>query len=260
MSTLRARLAGQRGFTLIEMLVAMAMGLIVIATATALIVTGMNDTGLVTGREQAVQEGRTGLESLVQELNSGCLVSDVSPVQAATAAGITPLVASDANDLVFVSGVGDSVNPTPTEHVISINANHALIDTSYAYSGSPTALDTPADWTFASAPQGISILMEYAAPEPGTPLFQYFSYTNPANTTADSLDAATPFTPAEMPLSADTSAVNAAANVAEVDITVVSEPTAPQEQAAGSAEFDDAVTFRLTTADPSSLGTNYPCD
>jgi prepilin-type N-terminal cleavage/methylation domain-containing protein len=260
MRALRKRLAGQGGFTLIELLVAMATGLIVITTATALIVTGLNDTAQVTGREQAIQEGRTGLETLVQELNSGCLVSDISPVQPSTAAGITPAVASDGNHLVFVSGLGDSVNPTPTEHVISISGSHAFKDTSYAYNGATSALDTPADWTFSSTPEGAQMLLEYASAEQGTPLFQYFSYTNPANPTANSLDGATPLTQSRMPLSSDPSAVNAAASVAQVDINVVAEPTDTQEQAGGSADFDDSATFRLTTADPSSFGTNYPCD
>ena len=192
------------------------------------------------------------MEQLLQELNSGCLVDDVSPIQAAAAAGITPAVNSDGNDLVFVSGLGDSATATPTEHVVSIQ-NGALIDTAYSNTGgSPPALNTPATWTFSATPKLRRTLLEHVTQINGTtPLFQYLSYANASNPTANSLVNAAPLT--SLPLTAA-----AAASVAEIDVAWLAGPPDGLTDPTRALAIHDLAVFRLTPASPT--GANYPCD
>jgi hypothetical protein len=240
----------ETGATLIELLVALAAGVVVLFGTTALIIGGFGTTSLVTDRVNAVQEGRSAMEELLQELDSGCLANDVSPVQAATAAGISPAVNTDGTHLVFVSGLGDSSVGTPTEHVVSIQ-NGGLLDVSYANTGgSPPALGTPATWTFSPTPARQSLLLEHVAQISAAPLFQFYSYSNPSNATLNSLVGAVPLA---VPLGA-----TAAPAVAQVDISWQVAPSDGMTDASRVTAMRDSETFRLTPADPGSL--NYPCD
>ena len=242
----RALMADQRGFTIAELSVAMAMGLIVLFAAGTLMVVGLHDTGRVTDRIQATQQGRTATEQLVQELNSGCLANDVSPVQAQTATGISPVVKTDGSDLVFVSGLGNATG-TPTEHVVTVK-NGALIDISYANTGGlPPALNTAATWTFSSTPTVTRTLLAHVAQiNASTPMFQYFSYS----TTTPPMST-TPLSPT--PLSAA-----AAASVAQVNIAWRVAPNDGLTDNSRIVQMNDSVAFRLTPA--SATGTNLPCD
>ena len=238
--------------TLVELLVAMSMSVVVIFAASAIIVSSLNVTKQVGARVDALEEGRTGLETLMQQLNSACLASDTSPVLAATTSGIAPVTSSDASDLVFVSGAGDSTNATPTEHVVTLKSG-ALVDT--AYLGNQGS-NPPTSWTFATTPASVQTLMTNVTAGSAA-MFRYYSYSNPTNPNTNSLLNAAPLTP--MPLTSAT-----APTVAEIDVDLRVGPaagtfnaTAAQAQSETS-EFSDSATFRLTAADPNDP--NYPCD
>jgi prepilin-type N-terminal cleavage/methylation domain-containing protein len=247
----RLRLAGADGFTLTELLVAMAAGVVVVLAASSVMIVALHTESRVQDSVIAVQQGRTAMEQLLQELNSGCLTNDVSPVQPTTATGITPVVSSDGSDLVFVSGVGDHSSNTPTEHVVSVQ-NGALIDMSYANTGGqPPALNTAATWTFNSTPTARHTLLEHVAQvNSTTPIFQYYSFSNSSNPNANSLLNAVPLSP--LPLSA------AAASVAQVDINWQALPSDGLSDASRATVMSDSVVFRFTPASPTDL--NYPCD
>ena len=238
------------GMTLVELLVATAMTLVIIFGASAIILSALNVNQQIGARVGAVQEGRTGLETLLQQLNSGCLASDISPVMATTSSGISPVVSSDASDLVFVSGVGDSVNGAPTEHVVTVRSSGQLIDSSYANTGgAPPALGTPSTWTFATKASSIQVLMEHVVTG-SAPMFQYYSYSNSANPNSNSLLNAVALTP---PLSAST-----APTIAAVDIDLRVEPPGSNFNSTETSELTDSATFRQTAANPNA--TNFPCD
>jgi prepilin-type N-terminal cleavage/methylation domain-containing protein len=240
-------LADERGFTLPELLVATAAGVVVLFAATTIMIVSLHLTSRVTDRVQAVQQGRTAMEALIQELNSGCLTNDVSPVQATTTTGISPAVSTDGSHLVFVSGVGDSATATPTLHVVSVR-NGALIDTSYANTGgSPPALNVAATWTFGTTPVRTRTLLPHVSQiDASTPYFQYLAY--PASSAAIS---STPLSP--LPLTA-----SAAGSVAEVDIAWLAAPSDGVTDSSRVIAMRDSAVFRFTPAN--STGTNFPCD
>jgi prepilin-type N-terminal cleavage/methylation domain-containing protein len=252
MARARHRLRGEHGFTLPELLIAAAAGLVVLFGASTLMIVALHTTGRVTDRVNAVQQGRSAMEQLLQELNSGCLANDVSPIQPTTATGITPVVKTDGTHLVFVSGLGDSANAVPTEHVVTVQSG-ALVDASYTNTGgSPPALNVAATWTFSSTPAVRRMLLPHVAQiNAATPLFQYFSYANPSNTTANSLVGAAALS--SLPLSASD-----AASVAQVNIAWQAAPSNGLTDASRTTAMQNSAVFRLTPASPSSA--NFPCD
>ncbi len=187
------------------------------------------------------------MEQLIQELNSGCLTNDVSPVQATTTTGITPAVSTDASDLVFVSGVGDSATATPTLHVVSVQSG-ALVDTSYANTGgSPPALNVASTWTFSTTPSRTRTLLPHVSQiDAATPYFQYLAYP-----TSSAAISSTPLSP--LPLTA-----SAAASVAEIDIAWLASPSDGLTDSSRAIAMRDSAVFRFTPAN--ATGTNLPCD
>jgi prepilin-type N-terminal cleavage/methylation domain-containing protein len=266
---LRQRVAGQGGFTMVELMVAMATGLVIVFAAFALIDLATRTTEQVRDRVDATTQGRAAMENLVQELNSGCVTGDISPIQSSTS-GPSPSVSTNGTNLVFVSGLGQSgtidqsESVTPVEHVVSLNSNGTLTDTSYAWaSGNQPTLTTAPTWTFSSKPLGTHVLLTNAAPQTaGGSIFQYFSFSNPSNTTGQSLVGAASIT--TFPLDNTTwppTAANSAASIAEVDIALKAAATNKNQEASRApnmANIDDSVVFRLTPASPG--GPNYPCD
>jgi type II secretory pathway pseudopilin PulG len=248
----------EAGFTIIELLVAMMAGLVIVFAAFALVDLSVTQASRVSDRVAATGASESAMAHLDRELNSGCLTGDVSPIQGSTAAGISPVVNSDANDVVFVTGIGDGATGTPTEHVVSFK-NGALTDTWYANTGgSPPDAQDASTWTFSANKAGSIVLLNHVANQSGIPMFQYYSYSNPANPTVNSLLGAAPI--ATLPLSGTwpSTATNAAGSVAQVTISWVAAPTDGWSDPSREATMSDSVVFRLTPASPSS--TNLPCD
>ena len=233
---------GDGGFTLVELLVAMSVGLIVVFGASALIISSLASASRVSARVQAVAQARTGLEQLLQQLDSGCVVSGVSPLQPSTAVGITPVVQSDDSHLVFVSGLDQASATTPTEHVVSV-VNGALVDTAYrGTGGTPPRIGLAAGWTFDSTAISRATLIEHVLQSPpAAPMFQYSEYSSTPST----------LTPA------GTQPGSSAPSVAQIDINLTVDSADAAHDAGPSAHLQDDATFRLTPADPTS--TNYPC-
>lgn len=239
-------MSSERGFTLVELLVAMAMSTIVILAASALMISSLDTTQQVTQRASTLGEARTSIETLLEQLNSGCLVDGVSPVLATTTTGISPAVSSDASDLVFVSGSGDSATATPTEHVVTVS-NGALLDSAYSYTGNAASVATPSDWTFATSPSQVLNLAEHVTTGSGA-MFTYYAYSNYQTGTDSLLNASALSSPL-------TTAI--APTVAEVNLDIRFAPAASNYNASTTSELEDSAVFSLTAQDNSSQ--NAPC-
>jgi prepilin-type N-terminal cleavage/methylation domain-containing protein len=241
-------MTSQRGFTLVELLVAMMMSAVVIVGATTIMISTLNATQQVTQRTTALGEARTGVETLLAQLNSGCLINGRSPVLASTSSGISPVVSSDASHLVFVSGTGDSATATPTEHVVSVSGTGALIDSAYNYTGTAASVSTPSAWTFATSPSQALNLAEHVTTGSGS-MFTYYAYSN-YQTGTDSLLNAPPLA---TPLTTTT-----APNVAEVGLDLRFAPAGSNYQPSATSELEDAAVFSLTAQSTGSQ--NAPCE
>lgn len=160
--------------TLVELLVAIAAGLVVTAALYAILTTTLFQTTRVFSRVDATQRSRLVMENIASLLHSSCLANDLPPIWSDPL--VAPNVQSSATTLAFVSRYGGKANLTPVLHKIALSGT-TLLDTTYANTGQ----NGSGDWTFSSTPTATTtMLTNVSAVLGGPPLFQYFAYT-PAN-------------------------------------------------------------------------------
>ncbi len=252
------------GFTLIELVVAMAIAItVVIALAGIMIVTLRQTRGTLT-RIDATRQARPALTQIENELHSACVGGAAVPIQA----GSTP------SKLIFLSYTGDAVSPTPVWHELSLSGT-TLTDTTYGV----TATTTGSGWARTGTGTATQLLTNVAA-QTGTPVFQYFAYkwylgtdgnyywTIPDGTNPNPVTGAAQSASAlEQPSGAALTAGDAASAV-EVIVTLNVGPTTTGLSAAAlsaaSVPITDSISLRLTTppdftTDSSSTGDFGPC-
>jgi Tfp pilus assembly protein PilW len=245
---------GEAGFTLIELLVAMIAGIAVLGALFTIVDVTFHQTTRTFSRVDATQAARTTLETIEGELHSACVVSGVTPIQAQ----------SSAANLVFLTAYGNAASPTAVEHQITFSsATGTLIDSTYAATGG----NSP-NWTFSTTASTTRTLLSNVAQSASTPIFQYFDYEQPTNSSGvaytDSggntymmlLDgtSAVPGTstiPTADPLSTPLSTGDAQ-TAAEVLITLVAKPSGGSNEQTNLTDAADTVTdsvvLRLTPA------------
>jgi type II secretory pathway pseudopilin PulG len=119
----------ERGFTLIETLVAMFSAVVVVGALYAILIVALDQTSEVTDMVQANQTGRTTMTKLVSELNSACISSGFSPIQKET------LENAKEAKLIFVNAYGREAEiPTASvkkHEIIWEKGTGLLIDKTY---------------------------------------------------------------------------------------------------------------------------------
>jgi Tfp pilus assembly protein PilV len=162
----KAALAGEDGFTLVEVLVTTIAGVVLMLATLSLLDISTRQAARATDRVEATQRGRTAMEELVQELHSSCVWAAASPVQAQ----------SDGSDLRFITQFSSSAVVSPSLHVVSL-AGGNLTDTAYAATGG-----TAPSWTFAQTATSTKTLASNVSTVNVNgvtqPLFQYYQYVN----------------------------------------------------------------------------------
>ena len=226
----RLDLRSESGFTLVELLVATAIGMVVSTATLAIVITSVHFSSNYADRVDATQQGRTAMQKLTQLLNSSCVAASVAPI----------LPTSDANNLWFYSALGDNPTITPSEEEVSFSGGQLVLNT-FANTGGTG----PASWTFASTATSQFVLLPHAAQVGSTPIFQYYGYAS-----GGALNT-TPYT-----LATTLGSTNAA-TTAEVQINFQANPTTNGTALGRPAYFSDTVVLRLS---PSSSSTsNLPC-
>jgi type II secretory pathway pseudopilin PulG len=169
------RLRRQDGFTLVELLAAMAAGMVVLAGLVTVITVTLRQTTYTFSRVDATERARSMLNHVEDEMHSACLVNGVTPIQG----GAQGTQVSDANNLVFVSQFGTSASPTPVEHKITYSSATKTL-TEYTYNAT-TAGSDPTKWVFSSTPtlaagkRLLTNVSQISVPKT-LPVFQYFAY------------------------------------------------------------------------------------
>jgi Tfp pilus assembly protein PilW len=146
----RAALADEGGYTIVEMVITMVVGLLVIGSSIAVLTSAMRENEDVSRRAEATQRGRNAMDVVIRELRS----------QVCPNASTMPVVAGDGSSITvwvdFSNGTG-----TPQKHVLSFDATRGeLTDTITA----PTA-------------QAPRILGTGLAQSASTPVFRYYGFT-----------------------------------------------------------------------------------
>ena len=165
-------LAAEEGVSLIELLVAILAGMIVIIALFNLQIVTLHQTSRVFTKVDATQHARVAIEDLENELHSACIVDNVTPIQSG----------SSATSLQFVSQEGNGATLTPVEHVISYSSSaQTLTDATYAETGETTNAQGQPVYTFASTASSSRVLLANVSQSGTTPIFQYFEYQIPTN-------------------------------------------------------------------------------
>jgi Tfp pilus assembly protein PilW len=222
----------ERGFTLVEMLVAMLAGIIVLSAILGVLEISVRLSARAVDRVDATQRGRTGMEQIVQLLHSSCVASSVTPVYGA----------SDGSNLVFVSQFGSAVTLIPNLHKITF-AGGNLTDNVYAYTGTAGAAPPWPTTSFASTPTSSRVLITNVSAG-ANPVFRYFKYVNG---TLSSTALTTPL-----------STSDAAATTA-VEITFSVSPSSGSTEARRIVNLDDMAVLRYVPASGDANVVNTPC-
>ncbi len=176
------RAGEEAGFTLVELLVAVAAAGVIVLALFTLLNTTLQQTSRTFSQVNASQSARTATEDIEDELHSACLSSGMAPIQAS----------SDGSDLYFISQYGssgsnaDAATPTPVEHKIVYSSSaKSLTDNIYAATGS-----SGSTWTFSTTPSQTRVLLTNVQAVGSTPMFQYFAYSEPMSGSTPYTDSA----------------------------------------------------------------------
>jgi prepilin-type N-terminal cleavage/methylation domain-containing protein len=113
---LRLRLRCERGFTVIEMLVASVIGVVVLLVLLNLLDATQTATSRISARVDGTQRGRTAMEQVTQRLRSQTCVGALTPIVIGDTTSPT-----DANSVTFYSDLGNSTDFVPEKRRIYVS-------------------------------------------------------------------------------------------------------------------------------------------
>jgi prepilin-type N-terminal cleavage/methylation domain-containing protein len=105
LTALVARLRDERGFTLMEVLVAMVAGIIVTGALFAILEISLKQNSRITDRVESQQLGSAAMTKIIDPLRSGCLAREAKPV----------LEGSTPTTLIFTGAFSEGTTPEPKE-------------------------------------------------------------------------------------------------------------------------------------------------
>lgn len=159
--------SGERGFTLVEMLVSIFAGLIVIFAAFSIVDISLSQSSRIADRVSADQRGRLAMEKILLKLHSSCVAAETTPVEPG----------SSESKLLIVSQTGAQASFAKVElHEIALKGE-TLTDTSYLN----TEKNPAPNWEFSKIPQTTQTLLTHVsgfknAKGEATQVFQYYKY------------------------------------------------------------------------------------
>lgn len=218
-----SRLRSQAGFSLIELLVAMIIGMATILAAFTLIDTTTTHSARITARTDASQRGRLALDAMTRQLRSQVCVNGVAPILAATPSQITfttDLTGTGASDLRTLT-----FDPATRRLNQNVTLSNGLPEPGRLFTGATTTTTLLAD----------------VVADPTQPVFTYWA-DKPGTGGSQLL----PLTTNPMPI-ADLK------RIARIDIAFVARPSGATTSTASSSTLEDSITVRAidaTNADP----------
>ena len=238
----RSRIRDDRGFTMMELLVAMLTAIVVSGALFAILEISLHQTTLITDKVQANQLGRTAMTRIIDELHSSCLSPGFAPIQEK----------SNENELIFKNAYSEeAVLPNAKEaktagtgvfeHQIVWNSSaKTLIDFIYKSTsgeGAEAVLPAP-DYSSttheaANATPTKGVLLASNVTQTGTtPIFQYYKYNKESISSSSTPDGTlTEIEKAYIPLKAETKTStkeereNSAENVSSVLVSFRQAPS-----------------------------------
>ena len=228
-------MSDERGMTMIELLVAMTIGMVVLFATFAIADVSSRNSARIAHRVDLNQRVRPVMQHVMDELHSACVAPGVAPL----------LEGSTPNSLSFLHKTGSDVSPTPDRRVISLSDN-TLSESVYAGVGG----SGPDDWTFSTTPSTRVLLAgvepaQLADPPTDVPLFRYYGYET----------GETSLTEVSTPLTKEI-----AETVVRVDVAFALDPTGnPTNDPNDGVSVADSVLLRFEPAQGGTTEGNRPC-
>jgi Tfp pilus assembly protein PilW len=173
---LRARLSGEEGFTLIELMTAMVIGMIIIFAAMTFLQRSFAASNEVADRTDAAQRGRIAMDDVTRQLGSQVCFS-----------GTLPLISGSPTSMTFVTDLGDGT-ASPERHTLSFVAGSKGFNlTESDYSMTSVNGATPVTWS--STPVRTKTLIRNVAQDGSTPFFAYRGYDGTASSRSVALNS-----------------------------------------------------------------------
>lgn len=224
-------LKDERGTTLVELLVGMAMGMIVLVGLSMTIIVVLHGNARVDARVEATDNARIGVTRIIEELHSACVSPQIAPVR----------TGSTGTSLIFwhsASGESGKVQPIPVKSRISYS-NGTLTQTDYAKTGG-----TSPKWEFEAETAGTSrTLLTNVAPVGGA-VFTYEKYEGGAL----------------KPLATTGLSTTEAEATIVVNVAVTANPrSSPVADKSAGATIKDSATLRLTPPSFNQGASAPPC-
>jgi prepilin-type N-terminal cleavage/methylation domain-containing protein len=244
-------LGSEAGYSLVELLVAMSIGLIVTFGAFLLLDVTSSGVSRITSRVHANQTGRVALERIMLELHSVCVTSGATPIEVGSTGTALKFVSENGSSPAFANVNLHEIFYTPA----TTSTEGTLVEKTWRSSGTAPA------YTFATsgAPTTERTLLtgvEQTNETGPVPIFQYFRYYEEGDSGAV-LGELNP-TPIEPPIS--TSAV--ANKIVKVAVHFTATPgrnlshTFNQDR---PVALEDSAIFSLTPSSEAAGNPNTPC-
>jgi prepilin-type N-terminal cleavage/methylation domain-containing protein len=155
---------GERGFTLVELLVATTIGAGVLLTAGTLATAFMHAQTRISDRSESIARGRTAMEQIVQQLRS----------QVCLGPGYPSITYGDDREVTFYADLANR-SFVPQKRDLTFT-NGALTERDYA--GTASGAQPP--FTFSSTPSRTRVILDklqlQSAGGVPVPLFRYYSF------------------------------------------------------------------------------------
>ena len=157
----------QDGFSLIELLMAMALGAIVLTAVMTVFLNGMGATTRITDRVESAQRGRLTMDRVVTLLNSqSCIYNSNDPT------GGVPIIDGQSQQVTFLANLG-TVSANPSKYRLRYDAAaKSLWEDRWA-----PAIDVKGNVVFATNPTTSKVIGSGIVPTlGGGTIFQYFTF------------------------------------------------------------------------------------
>lgn len=189
----RRRLASESGFTLVELVVAMGLGMIVLFAVLNLLDASGHAGARITDKSETVQRTRIGLDRATRILRT----------QACGDSNTPPIISGSGSSVTFYSDTNTSSTFAPRKVTLSF-ANGNLTQQTWV----PTNSSSP--WTYNATATQTRTLIDNIAQSGSTPVFAYYSWTDLDNAVT---------APLSTDLSSTTLPDNSIAKIVKVDVT-----------------------------------------
>jgi prepilin-type N-terminal cleavage/methylation domain-containing protein len=169
-------LSGEHGYTLIELVVAMALGLVVSLAAFAFLQFSTSSVSRITERVHVDQTGRTALERMVLRLHSACVSPGVAPIQVKSNETTIKFLSEGGTESAFAHVHMHEITYTPP----SGETKGKLTESIYA------STSEPPEYKFEKTAQSTTTLLtgvkQSTFEGASIPVFRYYRYYHTGDT------------------------------------------------------------------------------